>query len=635
MTPAQQRAYAEQMQKKMGQQVGDLADEYGMAIDKTILPGAEIKPPVKDIKRLSLIPSRPPTREQLLQGVETSRQQLQQGLPKVEVEEVKRIVVEKPTPQIQDAAMANFYDNKPGKAILLMINAVKQQPDSIILWNNLGAMFNMAGLEEKGIPMLMHCLEKVPQSSMILNNLGQGFMGLGELMQAEQYFRQCLALDDLNPDANHSMGMLHMYKKDFDEAMKHFNKELEISMRRSSLAYAFKMGKRVDLRALRNNKYRREGIVHQNYFEEIELGKFIIPEFPATVKQAWEMKAELDHFSASVSAESLYWQSIDFSPEVVEAEGRARPGLYHDLVEAMLEDLHKEFEPDFLSNFKGKPETDHILGIMERTRVDLAKIKCEPAPAGASVEVYAAYAKRCCEEQRRPLYDRQLAEISAYMRPKIEIGQQRWKSYLNQLIAIARLNPSSGNQLMVYRAVSGYFGFLSWAMLYSVMGQTELPDCDNDYNKAANDSLIAANHDWKMQCPEWLNVEVDLQIVKMKADCSKYAVEGGVGILGAYEKSFKTGTSTLMAGVGIKGKFLGGLVGAGAKQMAYISFDNNNQFADVGLKGSADASIGGSTSIGGIKVGGKAIGVEVGYTLGLNAGFTPVVKGSGLGAILK
>ncbi|HYE55408.1 MAG TPA: tetratricopeptide repeat protein, partial [Chitinophagaceae bacterium] len=233
MSAAERQKYADSLVKASTKNATDMATKYGLAIDETVLPGTEIKPPVKDVAKLSLIPSRPPTRTELVQQVQKSQQQLQSVMPKTEVAEIQKFSAQQSAGAIHEASIAKFYNNEPEKALYLMMEAAKQQPDSVIVWNNLGAMYNLSGLSHKAIPMLQYALQQVPGSSMILNNIAQSYLNLGDLVKARQYLEECLAIDSLNPDANHSMGMLHMFAKNFDEAMRCFDRELSVAMRAS------------------------------------------------------------------------------------------------------------------------------------------------------------------------------------------------------------------------------------------------------------------------------------------------------------------------------------------------------------------------------------------------------------------
>ena len=228
----------------------------------------------------------------------------------------------------------------------------------------------------------------------------------------------------------------------------------------------------------------------------------MIPTFPKTAKEAKSREGEFAAFTQSVGAELLFWNSIIIPQSVVEQEGKLPPGLYSNLVEALLTDLHKEFTPKYLGNFTDA-DAAVLLEIQQRNGTDLAKVKCPELPAGSTVEEQVANEAKCCEERRRPLHDRLIAEYGGYMRPKIDVAQQRWKSYLNQLIAIVQLDPCSANQLLVYKQVSNYFYFLNWSMLFAVGGSTEPSGCIPNFTVAQADSVITANREWRLACPGW------------------------------------------------------------------------------------------------------------------------------------
>lgn len=180
-------------------------------------------------------------------------------------------------------------------------------------------MFNMAGLEEKAIPILMHHLANIPDNSLLLNNIGQSFMGLGDIQRAEQYFKKCLEIDELNPEANRSMGMINLFKKEYAQAQKHFEKELEVAHRRSTLAHLKKTGIKINLNALRA---RRTGIPHRDFFEEINLGKVAIPELPTQPDQSQRWWAEHAGYMNSLAAEMMFWNTAgEITDEMRKADG--------------------------------------------------------------------------------------------------------------------------------------------------------------------------------------------------------------------------------------------------------------------------------------------------------------------------
>ncbi|MGB8191435.1 MAG: hypothetical protein WCF67_05925 [Chitinophagaceae bacterium] len=633
MSPAEREKYTDSLKKAMTGQVEKMASDYGIAIDETVLPGNDITPPVKDIARLALIPSRPPTRTELVQQVQKSREQLSSVVPKPTLAEVEKFSAQQSLATIHNASIANFYNNDPEKALLLMMKVAVRQPDSILVLNNLAAMYNMAGLPHRAVPLLQYCLQQEPGSSVVLNNIAQSYMGLGELVKARFYFLECLALDSLNPDANRSMGLLHMYEKKFDDAMRCFERELMVAMRSSTIAYAAKMGKKFNLRALKAKRDALNKRPQKDFFEEINLGKFKIPSYPETVAGAYEQVPEFKEMATSVGQEIMFWLSISNpSAKQIEADGKAYHGIYSSLVSALLDELNEEFTPNYLANHDDN-DLQNSLDILSKYEKLLKDLKCPQAPPGSSFEAQQAFEYKCCIQQQLIISAR-IAEYGGYWYGKMKIAQQRWKSYLNQMIAIVQLDPSLANQMMVYRAVSAYFTFLSQAMRYSGTAQAasyDLLQCKGMNSIADADSVIKADRDWRLQCPSWLNIEVDVEVAKIKADCSKYGIEVGTGLIGQYEYDFKTGSSTLAAGMGVKAKFFAGIGKASIKQLVYVTFDNNNQFSDFGLRTKAEVGIGDTPiNIGPVKVGGTIAGIEGNTQISINTGFTSNVKGKGV-----
>jgi tetratricopeptide (TPR) repeat protein len=600
MSPEEREAY----KQKLISQASQLAP--------AAFPEMELKPPVKDLKRLSLIPSRPPNRQEITNSLQQSIQQIKKGIPAPKIEAINQQVESLTVEQIDDKAIASFYQDKPEEGLLLLMELTKKDPDEINSLNNLSSMLTMCGVEQKAIPLLMYALEKVPNSSTLLNNIGQAYMGLGDMQIAMNYFNQCLAIDELNPEANHSMGMIHYYKKEYDNAMQYFEKELSVSLRRSTLAMAYKMGKKFNVGAIARNRNRYKGAGEKDYFEEITLGKFSLPAFPSTTKELAARKNELQTYAASIQAEMLFWMNNAQQVNLAASQDAdAYPGLYFDLVEAMLEDLGKEFTPEYLIPY-GESETALVTEIISSNSQAITRVKCPEAPAGSSIKVQQEFAIACCENQKRPLADKLMGELGSEVKPIFDLGVQRWKSYINQLVAIVQLDPSPANQAMVYNAVSGYFSFLNLAMLMYTGGEITnlLVDCVPDYKPTDLDSLVQADREWKMGCPSWLNIEVDLGGASIKADCNKYAIEAGAAVMGGFEHEFKTGKSTLLVGVGIKDK-IARILKIEAKSQFYISFDNNKEFSDFGIRNTYKLGLNiNPLPIGGIKVGANYGGIE-------------------------
>lgn len=630
MSPEEREAYRQKLLKQASMQAKQMAEQHQVKLDETILPDFEIKPPVKDLSRLSRLPLQAPSRAELMAGVQQSLQQIKAASSPASLQQLNEFVQKQQPAEIEKSSIALWYQDKPLEAAMLAQEAVLKNPEEMIGWNNLAALYNMGGVQEKAIPILMHFLEKYPQNSLLLNNMGQAYLGLGDMNKAGNYLQQCLAQDPDNPEANRSMAMISYFNGQKDKALQYFEKELETAHRRSTLALMKKMGMPINLNSIRK---RRAGIPHRDYFSEIGLHKFDIPDLPTASGQSQEWHAAHAGYLQSLIAEMNFWKEAGkVSQETLQAEGKQSVGLYADLVDEMNRELGDEYIPTL--GLMNDNAAASIKAMLENYNARMNSIVCPSPPnvPGGGAELALAYQKKCCD-MRKPIADAYVSERNAYIKNRISIVCGRWKQYINGLISNVQLDPSGSNKRMVYGIVGEYFSFLITAIQTGVCFEEAPTECHNlNMTTEEADEIIAANHNIDINCPQWLNVSLDLQVAKLSADCTKYSIEGGKVLLAGYEKNFKTGTSTLSAGVGAEQKF--GIAKASIKQMMYISFDNNNSFSDLGIKGSIEGKIGVGSETGIIgdigKVSTTVAGVEGGYTLGLNAGFNGAVKGKGV-----
>jgi len=633
MSPAQLEAYKQQMVKQYSTQAKQLAQQANFKLDEMTLPDFKVQMPAKDVKRLSLIPSQPPTLIQLSNMLTATKQQIQTAVKPTVLQEVKKIAAGQTTDGLQQAAIGEFYADRPEQSVLLAIEAALKDASDQTAWNNLAAIMNMTGLEHKAVPILMNQLQSDPNNSMLLNNMGQAYLGLGDMGMAEMFLTQCLQHDPLNPEANRSMGMIKFYYEQYEEGMKHFEKELEVAYRRSSLALLRGRDKALNIFQLR----KQHNVPKRNYFGELSFEVFKVPALPETTDQTAEAKIKGEAFGQSVVAEMLYWnQKAQLSEAEIEADGKKLPGLYSNYVDALLKDLHEVYKAEELAFFTDL-DINHIKSLLDDYHTKLMAVKCPSAPAGASHGEYEAYIKKCCD-LKKPIMDAFVAQYNAFITKRGKRAIGIWREYLNDLINIVSLDPSAGNKIMVYRNLQQFCVILSqcWGS-----GQFLDPpmECNTSLTTAQADSLIASSRNLDLSCPDWLNVEVDVVVAKIKADCSKYAVEAGKFWQGSYEHNFRTGTTTLAVGVGAKAKFFANTGGADLKAMFYVSFDNNNEFSDVGVMGKASVKIGDTPFVlagGKESAGGTLGGTEGVVKFGLNSGFTSGVKGTGaLAGVVK
>jgi tetratricopeptide (TPR) repeat protein len=627
MSPAEIETYKAQMLKQASTQAKKISDENNFKIDEMTLPDYELKMPVKNIKRLALLPVDPPTINELVDELKKSKQQIEAATPKAILDEVNAITAQQTPAQMQSSSIAAFYSEKPLQALLISMQSALKNAKEVIAWNNLAALYNMCRLEHKAIPVLMHHLQQLPTNAMLLNNMGQAYLGLGEIPKAKTYLLQCLKQDPMNPEANRSMGMVCLFEKDYDKSREYFEKEIEVTQRESTVSLLDKNKMGINIYLIRD---KNASLPNRNFFDEIQLNKFKVPAFPTSSEYSRVMENEHRPFRISAVKEQLYWGNEAVgTPELLAIEGKQSGGLYAKQVKRLLKDLHKKYTAYDLTLFTDI-NINQLKSMLDDYGAKMGVLKCPSAPTGASMDVILAYERKCCEI-KKPIIDAHIARYNALVTQRINFVSGVWKQYINKLINIVSLDPSSANRRFVCDKVGEYFLFLGIASQAGIFPDPP-GECQYNITAATADSIIESSRSIDLKCPGSLNIEIDLQVAKLKADCSKFSISGGQGLRLGYDHSFKTGTSTLSAGVGMKASFLNA-GGVDVSEMLFVSWDNNNQFSDLGLRMNASVKLGGtplSVAEGIAKVGGTIAGIDGGYSLGVNSGFNVSVKGKGL-----
>lgn len=615
MTPEEREKYAEQMKKQLTEQAADMSKEMNIAFDPSSMPGYNFTPPVKDLKKLAVIPVTPPSRQQLLSQVSKMEISLKKIAPSTVVQQVEQFSASKSIKEIQQASVGTWYGGEPQAALLLNMKAVQKQPNDGLAWNNLASQLSLTKMEEQAIPILQNLLEENPNSSVVLNNLGQAFLSLGELNRANQYLQRCLEIDDLHPEANRSMGMLKLYAKDLAAAARHFEKEMLVAHRRSSLAQLRKAveGKKLNLNALRKKKMQLDGVDKKNFFEEIKLGEFELPDLPKKSDETVNWTRQHADYFQSIQQEMLFWaQAGKLSEKELVAEGKKHHGIYFDLVDILLSELGDEYSD--LLGLITEDESSHLMNLTTAYYKTINEIKCPEPPVGHSVSgpTFEAYQRKCCD-MKKPITDKYVNEYNGFISARYQVVNARWKEYINAMISIVQLDPSAGNKLMVYRAVSAYFTFLM-SSAQAVMLTAPPMECEMTSLTAeeADELLKTSNRAYEIKCPSWLKANFSVSVAKIKADCESFSVEADVYklISVGMQKKFSTGTSTLYVGASLSGKLAQNVLSGSVSQQFYIVFDNNNEFADLGMRGS-----------GGFNIANGMFGETISYDFSMNNGF--------------
>lgn len=626
MSPAELEAYKKKMIEQSSQFADKYAKENNLAINRMALPNMKIEKPKLQVQKLAMIPVKPPTKEQLVTGLEKSIKEVKQTILPAKVEEVQIKVESLPEESLHPEAIMEFYNRDPQKGMLMMMMLSKKNPESGHLLNNLGAIYNMLGAPQKAIPCLQYALEKYPRSASILGNIGQSFFGLGDMNRAKEYFQKCLNIDSMHVEANHSMGMIHYFNNEFDKACGFFEREGCATLRSSALGMDKRMGKKFNLRDIAKKARLMKGLPNIDYVSVITQNKFKLPEFPLSVKAVIMNQKEYAEMAASYQAEQQFWMQKALKVSANYASyADEMPGIYHEQVKEMLQYLSDEFTPEYLHNFS-QQDYDALKEIITIGTDQLNRMKCTEAPAGSSLELQEAYAIKCCEETLRPVADALLAQIGDLISNHYEVGQQRWKDYINEMVAMVELDPSPANQMMVYNTIAGYFAYLSTGMqFYTSEINSFLPKCVERYDPNDLLRLIESERSWKIDCPTGLNMQAEIMSVAVKVDCNKVAIEAGASVSGSFELDFKTHQSTITIGPGFAGDVLG-VVNGEIKNHLYISFDEYLHYQDFGLKNSSELEISGNPIpiiADKISIGGNLAGIEVSNKISIHSGKSP------------
>jgi hypothetical protein len=615
MTPAEREAYKKQMLNQASKQAKEISQQANIKLDESVLPDYELQLPEKDLKRIALIPAGIPKLAELTNNVKNTKQNLESLAPKYVVDGVKKLVAEQNPAQLQSSSIAHWYSDNPVAALLLSMESVIKNPDSAISWNNLAAFFNMCRLEHKSVPILKHWLEKLPQNSLLLNNMGQAWLGLGDVPTAEDFLKQCLVVDSLNPEANRSMAIICAKRNEPEKAKEYVKKEQQITQRVSTTTQVEKITEsKIDWYIIYAKNPR---IPEEKYFEGIGLSKFELPDMPQKTGEVEECRKKWYEFGKSISNEMLHWFALAGSPLTEEEKGMLRyktTGLYFKKSERLFADLNRNYNP-LLPLFN---DQDH------RTMMNM------------STEFGKKYNKTYFDDQdkecarKRPIADEYMKQFNSFVKERGTRAMAVWKAYIDGAINILNLDPSPGNKRVAYGLVSSYFTMLG---LIGSAVKFEYPnECrGRPLTKEEEEALLMSSRAINFNCPSWLNIEIDLQVAKLKADCEKFEVEAGKGFIAGYEKKFNTGTSTISAGAEIGQNIY--TAKASVKQLVYVSFDNDNQFVDFGVKGKAEVSVKANpiSVVEGIEnVSVKVAGLEGGYNCGVSSGCKTYGKGIGI-----
>ncbi|MFQ5469338.1 MAG: sulfotransferase domain-containing protein [Gammaproteobacteria bacterium] len=144
---------------------------------------------------------------------------------------IKKAMKKKPgsTAPIFWMGTLEFRHHNYQRAIELLEDVVKRQPDSIDAHVNLAASYNEVGRLQDAIEHYRFVLEKEPENYIVLSNIGAVYKKMNRFNDALVYLNKSL---EVNPDywiVRHNLGGLHMVMKNYDQAIEQYKEALRLN----------------------------------------------------------------------------------------------------------------------------------------------------------------------------------------------------------------------------------------------------------------------------------------------------------------------------------------------------------------------------------------------------------------------
>jgi tetratricopeptide (TPR) repeat protein len=590
--------------RKMGLQPTNPANTNDIKTTGTSSKLYPRKLPAKNNSLLSTIPKKIFSKTELVAYCNDLYKRLSTKINPVKVKAVNDVMAKAGSNSYKNNLMAvsAWYNGAVEEAILMATKTAAQNPDDDVLLNNLSAMLNLGGLEQKAIPVLQTLLQKFPGNAMVLNNMGQAYAGLGDQETAMLFFGRCIAQSPNHPEANNTAGHIELSKGNREKAQAHFE---------NSLKGAYKADASGALRYLDPQpKYRKFFRPRVHIPEYFNFHKYELPAQCESLSQAPAAAAEHTAYRAMLTNLMKKYDAIT-----------------NEEADITRETLLKRYGPGN-TQYKSFPPFVE-LGVTMLTEV-LIEYQNELMELARYNDNFQAETKKLAEEYANTKL--KCAPAASIFLPRFASLRRDWQiknialqtKYLDELIYWSYLASHNIHdfRFRFYALISQTLSVLhGLAITY-----LPYPGCDwKEGSQQTPEGPALA----EPECP--FTVEFKFVFGKIAADCEKFSFSAGEGVIFKYDKSFKSGQSTISLGIGAQlelgGGFGGVNIGGGisATECVFISFDGNGNATDAGLKFEATAGVKAELdgAIGkNINIKKDLTGVEetVGYTIGMESG---------------
>ena len=557
--------------------------------------------PAKNSKLLSQLPKRILTTNELSTYLKTLHAQLLQKITSSSADSAKLTANQfgNDGVKLSGADIVAWYKNDAEASVLLAIKAATLSLDDNTSLNNCAAILSMAGLENKALPVLQVLLQREPNSSTVLNNLGQAYTSLGDVDTALFYFGRCIKIAPEHPEANNTAAIICLKKGQTEAAKKYCLQALKGGLSSEAIKTYTHLFPGEDIYKLVDEKPFRSYPFNEH--------DFLFPEQCKTIEDAVRINTELKALAA------VYRAMHDKLEKGIIAENMSISQSRTDkFAKNPMDNLHLvESETLFTRRAEYAFTKISIPLVQESTNITIKHgkeiFKLEAEIRAKHDELYKnqlAESRACdqnniCQAKVVAKYCRLYNELSNQYLPVFAVINRDYvkKSW--------RLHKEMFEALSVYARVAIKRGtILKAAKEAERMGMILSPlingiILDNGYKIIYRDLLCGDRTDEELKRIEELeikenykcnlNVEVPLGGAKMTFSCNEFEFEGGELIKAKFNKNFRSGQTTLYAGVGVGATIPG--FEASATQYVYVTFDKNNKPVDGGTQGELELDV--------------------------------------------
>ncbi len=527
-------------------------------------------------------------------------------------------------------------------SVVFAAAAALASPDSADIVNNFGAVVRMLDADSDAVKILLYANTLYPGAPVVLTNLANTLLELGDDQKAESYYRQALKANSEYGPAHQGLGTLYLKRMDYLAAINEFLAAAEFAFSGTTgkaIASAQILCGGTPGRPFGQATGDAAGTADPSHPDQSSLApdaRLSIPDYPRWngidqfILDADGIKRWNDDVTGGMNA--CVNQALEFKNQVAQMDSAALAKFSAEIL------LYQR-----LINGEGYLTAYFIEKIGEGTAGDSAAIAKLDNALKKSLEQYdAALTSQMAAHELNKPNPANPAAVKAWNDRALEIIAENnklvvvaWDDYFGAWKGIQRASYTSTKQRLeefwlyteplmkqlycgglVYRMVDNMRRDFVYTQLYRYTGALPMLTLgygayelakglaqltpDNMPPEKIDSTKVPAKEGDGPPCPfKDKEIVVAAVVISVTFGCESIELEGGEGIIGGAKYNFKKKETTLFLGAGfdsrLGAKTFGGDIAA--KVGGYLTFDQNDNVTDGGIKGdiTAGAHLGAAT----------------------------------------